>query len=201
MKLKMLPMVLVLISPLVSAKWLNTDNTDEITGKRTVSSFSYRYQQDESVGVRCDVSGSSTDVLLTFDVDKALGTPNTEIDMFVKVDDNQPIQFRGRLYSNSYRSGFVRLNSQTDSKINKLLTQMIAGNKAFVKVQNDRRSEIVDYSVSLSGFTASSKKVISTCSLNPKAVAMSNDDKARLDEINKTILKLNSEKRSILAKY
>ncbi|CAH1554743.1 hypothetical protein [Vibrio owensii] len=201
MKTKMLSIALMLASPLVSAKWLNTDNTDEISERRTLSAFSYKYQQEESIGVRCDISNGKKETLLTFDVDSALGVPNTEVDMFVKVDDNKPIKFRGRLYSNSYRSGFVRMNDKTGVQISKLLAQMIAGNRAFVKIQNDRRSEIVDYSVSLSGFTSSSNKTLSACDLNPKAVEMKAADKDRLSEINEAIKKLNSEKEAILSKY
>ncbi|ELB2153471.1 hypothetical protein QNZ88_004786 [Vibrio parahaemolyticus] len=51
MKRTILPIAALLLSTVVHAEWLNTDNTDEITGKRTVSAFSYVYKQDESIGV------------------------------------------------------------------------------------------------------------------------------------------------------
>ncbi|HIF5618499.1 hypothetical protein CGH86_13990 [Vibrio parahaemolyticus] len=201
MKRTILPIAALLLSTVVHAEWLNTDNTDEITGKRTVSAFSYVYKQDESIGVRCDVSDNKKSIMLTFNADNAFGTPRTNVDMFVKVDDNQPISFRGQLYTNSYRAGYVNASGETEADVSKLLAQMIAGNKAYVKIQNDRRSEIVDFNVSLSGFTAKSKKALSACSFNPKAREITPEDKARLSEISSELKKLQSEKTAILSKY
>ncbi|WP_153448266.1 invasion associated locus B family protein [Vibrio algicola] len=201
LKMKVWSIALVLISQCASANWLNSDNTDAITEGRTISVFSYKYKQDETIGLRCDVSAEGEEALITFDADSVLGVPNTQVDMFVKVDDNKPIKFRGRLYSNSYTSGFVRANDKTESQFNKLVAQMTSGNKAIVKIQNDRRSEIVNFNVSLSGFTAKSKKVLSVCKLNSKAIEISAEDKVRLKEINIELEKLGSEKDSILSKY
>ncbi|HIF6190226.1 TPA: hypothetical protein ACX3IO_005250 [Vibrio parahaemolyticus] len=71
MKRTILPIAALLLSTVVHAEWLNTDNTDEITGKRTVSAFSYVYKQDESIGVRCDVSDNKKSIMLTFNADNA----------------------------------------------------------------------------------------------------------------------------------
>lgn len=201
MKKTILPIAALLLSTVANAEWLTSDNTDAITGERTVSAFSYIYKQDESIGVRCDVSGDKKSIMLTFDADDALGTPRTNVDMFVKVDDNQPISFRGRLYTNSYRAGYVDASGDSEADVSKLLAQMIAGNKAYVKIQNDRRSEVVNFNVSLSGFTAKSKKALSACSFNPKAKEMTPEDKARLSEISSELKKLQSEKTAILSKY
>lgn len=78
---------------------------------------------------------------------------------------------------------------------------MIAGSKAYVKIQNDRRLEIVDFNVSLSGFTAKSKKTLSACSFNPKAREITAEDKARLSEISSELKKLRPEKTAIRSKY
>ncbi|WP_163392968.1 hypothetical protein [Enterovibrio norvegicus] len=191
----------LLLSPVASAKWLNTDSNDKITGERLVSAFSYVYKKDESIGIRCDISDEKQQFMLTFDSDNALGTPRKNVDMFVKVDDNQPISFRGRLYTNSYRSGYVSANDKTEANIKKLVAQMIAGHKAYVKIQNDRRSEIVNFTVGLSGFTATSKQTISVCGLNPEANKITQKNKARLSEIAVELKKLQSEKSAILSKY
>ncbi|MFA0553462.1 hypothetical protein AB4538_21695 [Vibrio lentus] len=198
---KIILFVAVILSPLASAKWLSTDKTDEITGERTLSAFSYEYGQDEYIGIRCDVSNDSKKVMLTFDVDAALGTPRTEVDLFVKVDDNQPVSLRGRLFTNSYRSGYVRSNDKTELDISKLIAQMISGKKAYVKVQNDRRSEVINFNVGLSGFTAKTKKLLSLCSFKPVAKEMSVEDKARLKDIADQFEKLQLEKDAILSKY
>ncbi|EKO3439978.1 hypothetical protein V9J75_000928 [Vibrio fluvialis] len=201
MKRTMFFIAALLLSPVASAKWLTSDSTDKITGERTVSAFSYIYKQDESIGIRCDVTSDQRQLMLTFDSDSALGTPRTDVDIFVKVDDNQPISFRGRLYTNSYRSGYVRADNKIEADVSKLIAQMLAGNKAYVKIQNDRRSEVVNFSVSLTGFTASSKQTISACGFNPKAKEITPEDKARLSGIELELKKLQSEKDSILSKY
>ncbi|XAG09885.1 hypothetical protein NM432_18525 (plasmid) [Vibrio metschnikovii] len=201
MKKTMLSIAVFLLSPIASAEWLKSDSTDKITGERTVSSFSYKYKKEERIGIRCDVTSDQRQLMLTFASDSALGTPRTEVEMFVKVDDNLPINFRGRLFTNSYRSGYVRADDKTEADVSKLVAQMLAGNKAYVKLQNDSRSEVVNFTVSLIGFTASSKQTISACGFKPRAKEITPEDKARLSEIAVELKELQSEKDTILSKY
>ncbi|PSV47299.1 hypothetical protein [Photobacterium indicum] len=182
-----------------TAKWLTTDNTDAITGERTVSAFYYQYKLEKNIGIRCDVNGGDKDIMLTFDTDSALATPRSNVEVFIKVDDNAPVKLSGSLYTNSYRSGYV--NDSTKNNLSKIFAQMIAGNNAYIKIQNDRRSEVVNFKVNLSGFTSKSKKALSACDFNPKSKSMTKDDKDRLVKIDAEIRKLQTEKTTIKAKY
>jgi len=153
-----------------------------------------------SFGIRCDVSSDGEkQFMLTFRVDEALDTPSSPADVFLKVDDNAPFEFSGRLFSNSYRSGYVPMRSSNREDIEKWVAQGIAGYKMSVRVQDERRSEIQNYPVLLTGFTKHTAETLHACNVSPRESSMRNSDRDRLKEIESQIQKLERERSKILS--
>jgi len=155
-----------------SSRSENDAFTNEITHTATGDSGSFSSLANRSFvrrdgydfGVRCDVAqDGEKDFMLTFTVDGALATPSSRAYVYVKVDENAPIELIGKLFSNSYRSGYVLMNSTNQEKIEKFVAQGIAGNKLMIRVHDERRSEIEDYLVMLKGFTKHTAKAANAC--------------------------------------
>lgn len=196
--------ILYALSAGVQADWYSRDNTDQITGQHTVSAFYNNYYYGDnsvSLGVRCDESTSIRRLSVTFDAGSAIDVPRSEINMFVKVDKNPPISLKGHLYTNSYSAGYVQITDEIQNDTNKLITQMINGYEAYVKLQDDDLSNIQDFYIDLKGFTAKSKKTLNTCEFTPNSQKMNEADKNRLAQIDTKIKMLQKEKADIQAKY
>lgn len=138
--------------------WTFDQETDEFTGEKRVWAAAAGRKRDRwggttlhRLGVECRDGGFS----LTFSTG-VVAAPSSEVLLYVKVDNNEPIQFDARLYRNSYESGYADI-----PVTHPIVEQMKAGRLARVRV--DAQTEIVDWSVSLRGFTASSKRVLSDC--------------------------------------
>lgn len=196
--------------------WYSSSNKDEFTNEITYSAYgqagsdyklssrktTFMSRSGYSFGVRCDISKSGNkDFMLTFSVDNAIATPNSSVAVFVKVDENDPISLSGKLYSNSYESGFVRLTSGNKSLLEKLVSQGVAGSKMSVRIQDSRKSSIENYSVLLRGFTKHTKEALKACGVSGREEEMKGSDKKRLIEIESKIKELEQEKKNILSKY
>ena len=192
---------LLLLVSSSSYGWDRTTDTDMVTNVKTLTTFGYDHYRNNSLGVRCDVKGSRQEIMVTFLAEKPIDVPQSEVDFFVKVDNNELISFTARLFSNSYSSGYVSAAGSDKSDINKLIKQMRKGNTAHVRVQNTRRSEIINYNVDLNGFTNWSKETLGACGFGKQKIEMSAEDKNRLRRINEEIESLSAEKKAILSKY
>jgi len=201
-------------SSILDEVWSSRSEKDEFTNEMTYTatgdsggfftfagktSFSRRDGYD--FGVRCDVAqDGEKDFMLTFTVGSSLATPSSRAYLYTKVDDNAPIELIGKLFSNSYRSGYVLMNSTNQEKIEKLVAQGIAGNKLTVRVHDERRSEIEDYFVMLKGFTKHTAKAVNACGVGRREHSLTDADRGRLEEIDQLIRKLEREKSEILSK-
>ncbi|MGO1297254.1 MAG: hypothetical protein ACTMIA_08080 [Vibrio sp.] len=196
--------------------WYSSSNKDNFTNETTYSAYGqagsdYKFDSGQktfmgrsgySFGIRCDVSKSGgKDFMLTFSVDDVLATPNSDAYIYVKVDENNPIEFVGRLYTNSYKSGFVRLNLTNRSNIEKFVAQSISGKKMSVRVHDERRSDIENFSVLLRGFTRYTAETLKACGIVASQSPLSKKDRLRIKEIYKKISELEKEKSNILSKY
>tara|TARA_B100001540_G_C15785083_1_gene632860 strand:+ start:1362 stop:2036 length:675 start_codon:yes stop_codon:yes gene_type:complete len=162
----------------------------------------FRSNFDYMLGVRCDVSpNGSKDFMLTFGVSQALSTPNSSVNVLLKVDENSPIRFTGKLFSDSYTAGFVRITPSNTQVVRKYISQAISGTKVKVRVHNDRKSEIEDYAVLLAGFTKHTAAALKACEISAAESEMNTQDQARLEEIEAEVSRLEREKQNILSKY
>ncbi|GGY87829.1 hypothetical protein [Shewanella fodinae] len=194
--------LLLFIYPCVSyADWDKTNNTDTITNVHTLSVTGTDYYQNNSVGLRCDISGNVKRLMVTYSLEKVINVPNSEVDFYLKVDENDVIYLESKLYSNSYDSGYVRSDDYNSKYITKLIKQMISGNFVVIKVKNKDSSEVIDYKVDLKNFTNFSKDTLSACDYYKNKKKITVEDKNRLNDIDKNIDRLKSEKESILSKY
>lgn len=192
---------LLLLVSSSSYGWDRTTDTDMVTNVKTLTTFGYDQYRNNSLGVRCDVKGNYHDMMVTFLAVRPIDVPQSEVDFFIKVDNNDLIPFTAKLYSNSYSSGYVSLNEFYKNDINKLVLQMRRGNTAYIRVQNKRRSEIVNFNVDLKGFTNWSKETLAACNFDKNKKEMSAEDKKRINQIEARIIELGQEKDSILSKY
>jgi len=138
--------------------WTSGRETDEFTGEKRVWADATGRKRDRwggttlhRLGIECRDGAFS----LTFS-SGVVAAPSSEVILYVKVDDDEPFRFDARLYRNSYESGYVDI-----PVAHPIVEQMKAGRLARIRV--DAQTEIVDWSVSLRGFTASSKQVLSAC--------------------------------------
>lgn len=196
--------------------WHSSNEKDGFTNATTYSSYGlagsdhqlsngqwlFNNKAGYSIGLRCDVSADgSKDFMLTFRVDSSLATPNSDAYVYLKVDSNQPLDFLGRLYSNSYRSGFVRMTPDNRSGLHSFISQAKAGKTLSVRVHDKRRSDIEDYSVLLRGFTQHTAQALNACGVTPEGQSMGQQDQARLREIEAQLKALESEKAEILSRH
>ena len=123
------------------------------------------------------------------------------VNVLLKVDENSPIRFTGKLFSDSYTAGFVRITPSNTQVVRKYISQAISGTKVKVRVHNDRKSEIEDYAVLLAGFTKHTAAALKACEISAAESEMNTQDQARLEEIEAEVSRLEREKQNILSKY
>lgn len=140
--------------------WKFSQTIDEFTEQRTLSAFALGSTRDHwgnrdyhSLGIECR---NKSDLSLTFSTNIIATPSSNNITLYIKIDQNKAVKLSARMYRNSYESGYVTIN-----KTNSLFDQLKAGNRARVRI--DAGNEIIDWSVSLKGFTQSSAKVLNDC--------------------------------------
>ncbi|MBY8008215.1 hypothetical protein KW471_07890 [Vibrio fluvialis] len=148
------------------------------------------------IGLRCD-ENKTKDLMLIFNVKDTIATPNSNVVLQLKSDNNPPLSFNGRLFSNSYRGGYIKLSETNSNDFSKAINQFKKSNNLKVRISDIRKSSVIDYEVSLSGFTKTSKKLLTKCYGNVKPEK--NSYLIRIDEINKQIKALEKEKEELLS--
>lgn len=200
----------------LSQAWQSDTSKDEFTGKVTYSATAYAgsffkgadkktiflADTSHSLGIRCDIAtANSIDFMFTFGVKDALATPNSAVSVLLKVDDNQPVELLGQLYSNSYREGFIRLTPNNRQQLLSVISQAAVGNKVLIRVYDEGKSTIENYSVLLKGFTKSTSEALKACAVNGEDKKLSDENIKRLTEIENEIKLLQSERDKIKAGY
>ncbi|WP_104399080.1 hypothetical protein [Vibrio penaeicida] len=197
--------------------WYKSEKTDEFSGEITYSAYGvagyyseatkyskarYRSDFDHTFGVRCDVDKSGEqNFMIKFNGKSALATPNTRVNLAIKIDENAPIYFDAKLFSNSYRAGFVRMNEENKKKVETLISQARAGYKIRVRANDRAKSDFTEFTASLRGFTKMTAKTLKACDVGGNSRKMSEEDLNRLKEIAQEIIALEKEKARLEAKY
>lgn len=149
-----------------SWQWSYYKDVDDFSDRidhssHAISKKPTRYQDDYAyLGVRCT---GNKNFLVTVDAGYSIATPSSPITILIKVDENTPFTFRGTLYSNSYNSGAIRLSPNNVQEIDNLIKQFKAGNEAKVRIVTEGSRDIVNFSVTLTGFTKTSAPVLAAC--------------------------------------
>lgn len=166
---KLLSASLLALSSVVSAydyNWESYDAVDDMTDLHQYTAITYADKEDSNrikeyeFGVRCDVVGKEKMFIFFFSGPDVISTPNSRMTVKVKIDSNDVLDYKGRMFTNSYQSGFMY---PIDADTSKLVSQMRKGNNMKVRIANIRRSNIVNYSVSLSGFSKESATAVKLC--------------------------------------
>lgn len=198
--MKLLPVLLMsLVAFNASASFRTNNWQDEISDTKVYTKYtsvkSSGYDNYQYFGFECRiVDGKSTGIVsLQFDGSEAVGTPNSEVQIAMRVDKGEVYDLVGRTYNNSYRSGYIRTVPAS------LYSELKTGSKLHMKLYNGRRLEVSE-TFSLAGSTSAINFVSNKCGL---VVGESDDLVAKKKEINEfydnEIAKLNVERKSKLA--
>ncbi|MCE0494245.1 hypothetical protein [Vibrio salinus] len=168
----------------------------------TSNQMSYAVNPLRQIGTRCDVSvEGDLKFMLTFQIDQHLKAPEDVVYLKLRVDQHAPLAFSGRLFVNSDNAGYVALSKQNAAQMRQFIAQAKAGYEMSVRVHNQYKSVIEDYSVLLRGFTKHTADSLRACAVFISPANISLYDKQRLNEIDRKIETLKAEKNAILNKY
>ena len=198
--MKLLPVfVMSLVAFNTNAAFKTNNWQDEMSDTKIYTKYtsvkSSGYNNYQYFGFECRiVDGNSTGrVQLQFDGSEAVGTPNSDVQISMRVDKGKVYELVGRTYSNSYRGGYIRIVPAS------LYSELKAGSKLHMKLYNGRRLEVSE-TFSLAGSTSAINFVSNKCGL---VVGESDELVAKKKEINdfydNEISKLNAERKSKLA--
>lgn len=143
----------------------NFTDVDEFTDESTYTSIKrseyahFQYGQGEMVtashGLRCNVSETGQkSLLLKFDTGRVFASQGSSVTIFYKIDNNKAIKINGSMFSNSYESGYARVNHQ-------VINEMKKGNNVKIRVSTSRDSQTMEFS--LAGYTKSTNQVLNKC--------------------------------------
>ncbi len=172
---------------------------DEMSDTKIYSKYtsvkSSGYKNYQYFGFECRIIDGtpSGKVQLQFNGDAAVATPNSAVQIDLRVDKGRVYKIQGNTYSNSYRAGYMRDIPE------ELYSELKAGSKLHMKIYSGRELEVSE-TFSLSGSTAALNYVSDKCGL---ALGQSDKLVAQKKEINdyydNEIAKLNAERKSKLA--
>ena len=99
--------ILFAISPLSAfAEFKSNDWNDEMSDTKTIER--YVRASTDRFGFRCDIDAKGKDFMLTFASDDSIATPNSTVEIKIRIDKGEVHNLKGKLYSNSYKSGLIR---------------------------------------------------------------------------------------------
>lgn len=154
----MAPMILAACP--VHAAFKNAVWTDEMdnTVIHTTKTYTKVGRDNQYIGFECRVKEgkSSSDIRLTFGGDESIATPNSNVDLRLKVDKGEIYGLKGKTYSNSYRAGVVF------DVPNTLFTEIMQGNKLHTEIGNYGRIDVIA-TFNLSGSTSALKHMMNKC--------------------------------------
>ena len=143
------------------ANWhLNTE-VDEFDESKSTTMFRWD-KKYRSIGLRCDNKENSNTLMITFDAGEVISSPGSDVWLYMKVDDNKSHKYRARTWRNSYEGGYIAV---VDDKSKSIIREMIPG--SILKSRVDAGSSIVDFTVSLNGFTKNASKLLPLCNYVP----------------------------------
>ena len=160
--------LIALIAPIALAEHVATygntmlsDEVDEFTGNRRISTMAMGRPGSTQVLLICRIV-PSTDVKslsLGFGVDEPIAAPGSDVIIYLRVDQNEPIGgLYAQMFPTSYEGAFMMVQGKLTHD---LIAQMKAGDTLKVRFQGT--INIVEYAVSLSGFTKASAAVLKAC--------------------------------------
>lgn len=111
---------------------------------------------EDSYGLRCDIdSAGNSNLLFTFDTGKIIKSTGSKVVVWIRVGKNKTLEYSGKMYSNSYTSGYVALNDDI------LLKQLESQETLKYRVKGS--SDIVDRTFFSTGLMTRAKPVIEAC--------------------------------------
>lgn len=94
---------------------------DDMTDTQSIEKYkSGSIYSSNKFGFRCDISPNKKDFMLTFEGKDSIATPNSSVQIKVRIDKGKVYDLEGRLYSNSYKSGLIR--NYPDEFLNEIKT-------------------------------------------------------------------------------
>ncbi|MCJ2376337.1 hypothetical protein LNL84_05755 [Vibrio sp. ZSDZ34] len=182
-------------------QWVSDHSIDPFDKVETHRAYGFGTKIDDeytSFGIRCD---NRNKLLITTGFATDLDTPNAYIDLAFKVDGYEPIFLQGRLYMNSVKSAFVRMNQSNKVLLNRLIDQSLKGNVVSIRASNKEQTTFVDYEVPLIGFTRHSASTRVSCGIGYEKVDMLAEDKAELKRLNLLLDSIKEKIAAIEGKY
>lgn len=132
----------------VANVWRSNFSTDQFTDEPSA------YAVNGKLSMQC----SGSEVLIAFDWGQVTATPNSLIDLRVRIDKNKMIVSKAKNFSNSYESGFLIGNNKAQ-----IVSQFKTGNFALIEPTSLSRS-YPTITVNLKGFTKTYNLVSDHCS-------------------------------------
>ncbi|MBL4763970.1 MAG: hypothetical protein JKX67_01610 [Colwellia sp.] len=138
---------------------------DAMTDTSTTEQRVY-FGADKYLGFRCDVSPTQKEFFLTFGSGDAIATPNnSNVKLKIRVDSGKVYEVKGRMYSNSYRSGTIKDFPK------ELLTEIKSGTRLLVNIYSYKElkervfffltgSEVISEVQKACGITSNATKLV-----------------------------------------
>lgn len=153
---------LILTSFSSFAEFKQNDWSDEMNDITVVERYSYNNSYSGSkFGFRCDTKVDEKDFMLTFKSHDTVATPNSVVDLKIRVDKGSVHSIKGRMYNNSYDSGLSR--DFTDE----LLSEIRNGDKLLLNIYSHNRLE-AKLNFSLKGSAKALHETYGACNDEPQ---------------------------------
>lgn len=186
-KIKLFSLTLLMSFPLY-ADFYSNDWSDDMSDTKVIERYTSIYKGfDNRFGFRCDISPNEKDFMLTFNSRNSIATPNSSVQVKVRVDKGKVYDLEGRLYSNSYKSGTIK------DYPDELLDEIKNGEKILINIYSYRELEFQN-SFSLKGSLEAVSETAGPCEHLLKLSDSDLNEIKKLEvERDKEILKIKSE--------
>lgn len=146
--------------------WNKLTYTDSMDDTLTVKARGWVFKMDnytseyEEISFECSAPINGAPVFsMNWGSDGVITSPNSPVSVTIRVDDNKPLSFIGKTYTNSYSSGFIH----DSTNINVLLTQLVDSTSIVVRIANERSSRIDEFTVKSTNYNETMVPVNRLC--------------------------------------
>lgn len=187
-------LLLVFISFHSFAEFKENEWSNDMSDTKVIERYSTGNYIGEKFGFRCDIEKDhEKDFMLTFASKDSIATPNSSVDVKLRVDQGKVHELNGRLYNNSYKSGIVK------NVTNDLLDDLRNGTEVIIHVYSYRKLAF-QAKFSLKGSANALNETAGKCGINSQ---LNNDqvNKIKLLELerDKKIADIQNEYQQLIS--
>lgn len=177
---------LFLFFPLfASADFKSYDWNDDMSDTKTVERYTTSYK--DRFGFRCDITPKNKEFMITFNSDDSIATPNSAVQVKIRIDKGKVHDLKGRTYNNSYKSGVIKIIPS------ELLHEIKKGSELLLNIYSYRQLK-VQKKFSLAGSSKALNETAGTCGVfSEYSKEIMSKIKALENERDKKISKIQKE--------